>query len=377
MKQSDLSKPTRRICIVSPLSPPYGGVTIQAEKLIDRLRGENISVAVVKANVDFPSLLRPISKIKGVRTALNFVLFLMSLLNAVPRVDIVHHMACSHLYFFLITTPTILLSKLFRKRIIINYRGGEAEAFFNRWGFLARRVLALGDRIIVPSEFLREVFYRFGMEAKIVPNIVDLESFSFVQRDTFRPRLINTRHLEKLYNIECTLRAFKLIQQRYGDAELAIVGSGPERERLERFVRDHRLRNVIFYGHVPHTALPKLYNDYDIFINSSNADNLPGSLLEAAACGLPIVSTNAGGIPYLIKEGITGLLVGVNDDRALADKVSYLLENQQRAHELAKNAFLECRKYAWEDVYKKLKEIYCAGESTPSVASPEVTSKTL
>lgn len=109
-----------------------------------------------------------------------------------------------------------------------------------------------------------------------------------------------------------------------------------------------------FYGRLPHEKLPDIYDQYDILINASNIDNFPSSVVEAFASGLPVVSTNPGGIPYLVKDGEAGLLVNVNDCEALAQKVIFLLENPSFALEMARKARAECEKYKWEKVKKTL-----------------------
>ncbi|MFX0195823.1 MAG: glycosyltransferase, partial [Candidatus Hodarchaeota archaeon] len=91
-------------------------------------------------------------------------------------------------------------------------------------------------------------------------------------------------------------------------------------------------------------------HEYDIFVNASNVDNMPGAILEAFACGLPVVSTKTGGIPYILEDEVTGLLVNKYDCHAIADKAIQLLEDPELSLRLARNAREECQKYSWESV---------------------------
>ncbi|MBI1745197.1 MAG: glycosyltransferase family 4 protein [Acidobacteria bacterium] len=332
-------------------------MAVQAEKLIAGLRAEGMIVTVVSTNPVFPAAVRALARWPGVRTAVSLGLLARALWRFLPECDIVHHLSCSHLYFFIVTAPTAALCKLFRKPHIINYRGGEAERFFGRWAAAVRAILR-GCTVIVPSAFLQQVFARYDMKSRIVPNIADLERFTYRARKTLRPLCISTRNLEKLYNVRCTLEAFQLVQQVRPDAELLIAGDGSERAALERFVRDNGLPRVTFCGAVDHAAMAALYQQCDIFLNASIADNFPGAILEAAACGLPIVSSDAGGIPYLVEQGKTGLLVSVNDPRAMAEKILFLLNHPEYALELAENARSACRKYVWAAVYPQWLEVY-------------------
>lgn len=345
-------------------------MAVQAEKLIEGLRSEGHAVTVVPTNPAFPPSLRRLARVSGVRTAINFFLFLRALLRALPDCDLVHHLSCSHLYFFLATLPTVLLSRWFHKPVIINYRGGEAERFLQRWSAVIGPTLRAGC-VVVPSEFLQRIFTRFNIRSVVVPNIADLRRFTFRARRPLRPLCISTRNLDKLYNVQCTLEAFRMVQQVRPDAALGLAGDGAERPALERFVQERGLRHVTFFGAVDHQALPALYEQFDIFINASIADNFPGAILEAAACGLPVVSSNAGGIPDLVRDGKTGLLVPVNDARALADKVLFLLDHPELASALAHQAYAACLQYAWGTVYRQWLGIYqqlsgSAGATHPS-----------
>src|SRR5712692_7968046 len=134
-----------RVCVVTPLPPPYGGMAVQAEKLIAGLRSEGIDVSVVRTNLDFPPGFRWLSRVPGLRTLITLVFFVGALLRTVPSCDIVHHLSCSHLYFFIVTVPTVLVGRMFRKPVIINYRGGEAERFLERWVPLVRPILRAGS----------------------------------------------------------------------------------------------------------------------------------------------------------------------------------------------------------------------------------------
>src|SRR5205807_4081824 len=127
--------------------------------------------------------------------------------------------------------------------IVLNYRSGEAPDHLRR-SAVARTAIAAVDINVVPSRFLVDVFGRFGIDATIIPNIVDLDRFKFRERDPLRPRLLSTRNFEPLYNVSATIRAFALVQQRWPDATLTLVGGGPQEPQLLELVDQLRLRNV-------------------------------------------------------------------------------------------------------------------------------------
>src|SRR5262249_12716272 len=155
------------------------------------------------------------------------------------------------------------------------------------------------------------------------------------ERASFAPKLLVTRRLDPMYNVECVLRAFHAVQARYPEASLTVAGEGSEEQRLRAMVAQWAIPNVTFSGNVQHADLPALYPRHDIAVHSSNVDNFPGALVEAASCGLPIVTTRAGGIQQMIRDGHNGLLVDLNDDAALAARVISIIENPALGRSLA------------------------------------------
>jgi glycosyltransferase involved in cell wall biosynthesis len=327
-------------------------MAIQAQKIAKMLEGKGFEVLLVKTNADFPSWLAFFQRIKGVRSILTLVFFLRDLSEKLKRSDLVYFLSGFFNFFFWVTFPALFLVKVHKKKIILSARGGGARAFFSKHHLLLRPIFKCFDNITVPSEFLKIVFSEFyNIHPIIIPNIADLKQFRFRERIPVGPRLLVTRSLEDIYNVSCVIRAFKEVCDIYPNSKLGIVGDGTQRISLESMVSDLGLsESVIFYGRVNHEAIQKLYDDYDIFVNASNVDNLPGTILEAFASGLPVVSSNAGGIPFMVQQNITGLLVEKNDHTTLASKVIELLENPQLASQLARNAFSECRKYSPEYV---------------------------
>jgi len=353
------------VAVVAPFPPPSGGMSVQAAKLAERLTGEGIPVETVAVNPVLPRWSRWAESVPGLRTALREAVFLRRMLAVLPKVSVVHHLSASGLYFFLTTTPVTLLGRLWGRRVIVNYRGGLAESFLKRWGWLAVPILRMAHHVAVSSAFLQRVFGRHGVEASLLPNLADLERFHYRERMPLRPRLIVTRNLEPMYNVECVLRAFRAIQQRYPEATLCVAGSGSEQARLQKLAGELNLSGLTFLGAVRHEDLPQLYDDHHILVNASNVDNFPGSLLEAACCGLPVVTTAAGGIPDMIQDHQTGLLVGVNDHEALAGAVLELLAQPELALRLARAARRWVEQFCWERVYGSLLEHY----GLPSVAA--------
>src|SRR5205807_2030632 len=146
--------------------------------------------------------------------------------------------------------------------------------FFRSFGWLAGFVFKRANVITTPSEFLAEVIRNsFGLRVSIVPNILDITSFKYRQRNEIQPKLLVTRHLEKIYDIESVLRAFRAVQKNHPDASLWIAGTGDREKHLRQLASTWNLMNVRFLGHVSHEDLPAVYDQCDIYINASLVDN--------------------------------------------------------------------------------------------------------
>lgn len=350
----------KTLCIVSPYPPPLGGMAIQAQKMGKLLIESGYDVIAVRTNAELPASLGFFSRIKGVRTILTVLCFLKNLNTALRRTNVVYFLTGFFDFFFWVTYPGLILIKLRKKRVILSVRGGGARKFFNKYKRLLTPIFSQVDTFTAPSGFLRDVFKEyFNIEPVLLPNIADLEQFQYKNRTTFRPRIIVTRSLEDIYNVECVIRAFNLIHDQYPEAVLGIVGNGSRRADLEQLVKKLQLADCItFYGRVDHSRIQDFYEDHDIFMNASKVDNLPGTILEAFACGLPVVTTNPGGIPYMVEDGKTGVLVENNDCQGLAEKTIELLKFPEKANTLARNAREETYFYSWERIEKILFNLF-------------------
>ena len=347
------------IVLIAPKAPPYGGMALQAARLYDYMRSDSMPVVMQPSNPDFPPALGFLERARGLRPFLRLAVFCRQLWAKLPQAGVVHLFACSWEYFFFVVWPAAVLCRLRGTPLMVNYRGGDAPRFFGRFGWLAAPVFRAASEVTAPSAFLAELIAeRFGVQTRIVPNILDTSLFPFRQRTRFAPRLIVTRHLEKIYDIESVLKAFRAVQQRHGDASLEVVGSGSEERRLRELTAAWELRNVRFRGHVPHRELAAVYSTCDILINASVIDNFPGALLEASAAGLAIVSTDAGGIPFIYQNGKNAILVRIGDWQGLADGIEKVINDTELAATITRNGALVVKSCEWNHVRKILYRSY-------------------
>lgn len=346
-----------RIAIVAPSLDILGGQGVQARSLAQALAAEGFEVIFIPVNPRFPRGLRWLRRIPVARTLFNQCLYLAQLFK-VRQADVVHVYSASYWSFLLAPAPAILASQWFGKPVILNYHSGEAEDHLATWGLRVHPWLRRVDKIVVPSRYLQNVFARHGYRARVVRNMIDTSCFHYRERSQLRPRLLSNRNLEAHYGIDTTLKAFALLRKQWPQARLKIAGYGSERARLEEWVRSEGLEGVEFVGRVEPEAMPRLYDEADIFVNSSLIDNQPISILEAFAAGLPVVSTPVGDIPAMLRSQQNGTLVPRDDPAAMAAAISLLLEAPEEAVTMARSARKEVEQYTWPRVRGAWTDVY-------------------
>ncbi|MEO5817804.1 MAG: glycosyltransferase family 4 protein [Gemmatimonadaceae bacterium] len=363
-----------RVVLVGPSMDILGGQAVQVTRLLRRLRElEGIEVEFLAVNPRLPGPLRLLQRIKYVRTIATSIAYGLSLLAQIRKYDVVHAFSASYTSYLLAPLPAMLVARLYGKRIVLNYRSGEASDHLAK-SPLAVRTMRLADEIVVPSGYLVEVFAQFGLHARSILNFVDLDNLDYRERTVTRPTFLSNRNLEPLYNVGCTLRAFGVIQQQEPDAVLTVVGDGSERASLEALARELGLRNVEFAGKVPPQRMREFYDAADVYLNSPNIDNMPNSVIEAFASGLPVVTTNAGGIPFIVTDGETGFMSACDDHEALARNALALVRTSGLAHAVAARARNVClTRYVWEAVAVEWETLYRGLVRRNGVAAPQST----
>ena len=345
------SNRVKDVLIVAASMDIVGGQAVQAVRLVDHLKKEpSVTVDFLPVNPRLPGPLRKLQSIKYVRTITTSNLYWLKLLATIPRFDVIHIFSASYFSFLLAPAPAIAVARMFGKRIVLNYHSGEAEDHLQRWSRTSIPMLKQCDEIVVPSAYLVRVFAKFGLPATAIFNVIDFGRLTFRERNTLRPMFLSNRNFEAHYGVDIVLRAFSLIQQRFPEASLKVAGDGPYRDALQQLAADLKLRNVEFLGMVDRARMAELYNEADCFLNGSRIDNQPLSILESFASGLPVVTTNAGGIPDMVTHGVTGLMVEMDDHEALARSAIDLFEQPGLALRLTTEAQKECRRYTWEAV---------------------------
>ena len=348
-----------RLCIMAPSLDIFGGQARQAVRLIAGLRSEHaVDVSFIPHNPRLPGPLRLLQRITYVRTIVTSLYYWLILLARVWKYDVIHIFSASYFSYLFCCMPAILIGKMYRVKVLVDYRSGEAEDHLRNWKLTAVPVLRLADIIVVSSGYLQSVFAQFGLRTRTIVDIVELDTFAYRDRKPIRPVFLTSRLHEPLYNVPCVLRAFALIQERFPDATLTVAGDGWMRPQLEELARELQLKNTEFVGRVDFARMPALYDAHDIYLTATDLDNMPGSVIECLACGVPVVTTDAGGVPYLVSHEKTALIVSRGDHRAMAAGAIRLLEDNELALRLTRAGRESARQFTWPEVRVKWLQAY-------------------
>ena len=350
------------VILVGPLPPPAGGMATQTVQLGHLLTDAGASVHIVQTNLPY----RPawLAGVPGLRALMRLLCYVRRLWRALRSggATVMHLMANSGWSWHLFAVPAIVVARLHGVPVVVNYRGGGAAAFLaaqHRW---VRPILARAQVLILPSRFLLEIFARYGVEGRIVPNVIDLDLFFPPMAPRERspaPHLVVTRHLEAIYDNACALRACARLVGAYPGIRLTIAGTGPERAALERLAHELGIQPCVrFVCQLSRQDVAELYRHADVMLNPSRAGNMPNSVLEAMASGVVVVSTDVGGVPYLIEDGRTGLLVAAGDDQAMAEAVARVCSDEALRRRLVDAAREEVGRYRWSEVAPLLASAY-------------------
>lgn len=349
------------IGLIGPLPPPYGGMANQTRQLCNLLKSEGIQVSIVQTNAAYKPKIA--GNIRGVRAFFRIIPYLLKLWGLAGKADVMHVMANSGWSWHLFSAPAVWIGWLRKTPVIINYRGGEARGFFNRSIRWVKPIMMRASVVIVPSGYLEKIFSDFGFSSDIIPNIINLERFRPKNAEMLNasstPHIVVTRNLEPIYGIPTAIKAISILQKTWPNVRLSIAGSGPQRRELEELVEQLNLGEVvIFTGKLNPDEVAALYQQADVMLNPTTVDNMPNSVLESLACGVPVVTTNVGGVPYIVENEKNALMVNAGDAEAMAKQVSRLLKDPALTRDLVSAGLEEVAQFKWSVVKNKWLSLY-------------------
>lgn len=340
------------------MPPPAGGMANQTRQLGELLRMVGARVQLVQTNRPYAPAWA--GRLPAVRALCRLVPYVFALWRAAARADVMHVMSNSGWAWHLFSAPAVWIAWLRRVPVLVNYRGGEAADFLARSALLVRATMGRAALLAVPSGFLQQIFARHGMAAAVLPNIVDLRRYRpRPERRALGAHVVVTRNLEPLYDNATAIHAFALLAAARPEARLTIAGTGPQEAELKRLAAQLGVaERVRFAGRLDRDEVAALMNQADLGLNPSLVDNMPNSVLEAMAAGVPVVSTRVGGVPFMVEDECTALLVPPRDAAAMALAMQRILDDTSLWARLADNGLAEVHRYTWAAVAPVLAGFY-------------------
>ncbi|MCP4549347.1 MAG: glycosyltransferase family 4 protein [bacterium] len=262
------------------------------------------------------------------------------------------------------------LAKRLGKKLVLWLHGGNLPQLATSSPRWVRRVLERGDEIVAPTTFLGNLATRARCSVRIIPNFVRIREYDYRRRLRVRPRLLWMRTFHEIYQPQMAVRV--LASLRRSHAEATLVMAGQEKGLFEptcRLAESLGLAGAVrFPGFLDAAGKRRELARHDIFLNTNRIDNTPVSLVEAAASGLPIVTTDVGGIPHLLRHGESALLVPDGDVEAMARAVDQLLRDPKLTQRLSQNGRLMAESCDWPAIRTRWRNLL--DELVPRRSSP-------
>ena len=292
----------------------------------------------------------------------NKLLKFLDILTFLPlnrrKYDVIHLQAHSR-YNIISVIVALFWAKVLNKKMIMMYYGGAAREFFSISTVFFRNLFVHIDEIIVAGRYVQSVFDDLKINTTLIPHILNIEKWSFRHRTSSNYNLIWVRHLLNDYNPLMLLRVFKKLKIEYPELKLKIIGSGYLHDEMKAYILDNSLVDIEMLGRVSDAELKSSLDWADVFINTTNVDNQPVSVLEAMTCGCPVVSTNPGGIPDIITHQKNGLLSDPGDVEAMGRNIKSLFENNDLYSSLSFNGREFIKSFFSKDViFEKWIRVY-------------------
>jgi glycosyltransferase involved in cell wall biosynthesis len=248
------------------------------------------------------------------------------------------------------------------KPYVLTLHGGGLPEFAKTERRRVQRLLRHAKAVTVPSQYLLHQMAENREDLTHLPNGLQVAAYAARRpRQTLQPRLIWLRAFHNVYNPTMAVRVIARLKNEFPSIQLTMVGPDKGDFSREGTLAVAEIHDVLPHlrvqDSIPKAQVPDLLSTGDVFLNTTNVDNTPVSVLEAMASGLCVVSTNVGGIPYLLQSGQDGLLVPADDDKAMAAEVRRLLTDGALAKRIQAASLNKVRRFDWGTVLPQWQRI--------------------
>ncbi|MBS1627070.1 MAG: glycosyltransferase family 4 protein [Bacteroidetes bacterium] len=257
-------------------------------------------------------------------------------------------------------TVSVYLLKLINKQTILIIHGGSIPERMKTKpnGYL--RVIQKVDTVVCPSNFIIHHLKQYNIHALLIENVLCLTDYQFHKKNEIQPKLFWMRTFEDAYNPLMAVHVLSILKKKYSNATMVMAGRDDGLlNATQMLAHALNINNAIAYpGYITNAQKNELAEQCDVYICTNKIDNAPVTFIEMFCLGLPVVSVNSGGIPFLVKDGENALLVNYNDAEAMVEKIEWLIQHTQEANKLITNALATSRNYDEEVVVKKWEHLF-------------------
>ncbi|EJG06788.1 glycosyl transferase group 1 [Methanofollis liminatans DSM 4140] len=355
-----------RIALLVMMFPPknLGGTEIASYNIAKHLARRNHEVHVITSSDPGVPNYKSESGFFIHRTVLNhtkyigIVLFAITSMIQVTKIrpDIIHaqNITMGMIAFF--------GKKFFKIPYVVWGRGSDVHLQWKFKKYVSKIVLNNADVSIALSQNMKDEMQKLSKkDIYVIPNGIDPAIFkeSKVKKDYTGTKIIYVGSLLPIKGVKYLIKAMQILHPTNPDIHLTIVGDGSDRRSLEQMVHEYALvQNISFVGKLPHKDIPQWLCNNNILVLPSNSEGMPNVLLEAMAAGLPVVATNVGGIPDIIKNKRNGYLVEPKNPQEIAEKIQYLINNSQMRKIISEQNKMDSQRYNWNNIVQNLDSLY-------------------
>ena len=244
-----------------------------------------------------------------------------------------------------------LLAQWYRLPYIPILHGGDLQNRLKKSKTISRFVFGNAAKNISPSKYHYNFFKSAGYRVEYIPNFIDISNYKIKYRHALTPMLLWVRSFHTIYNPTLAIKILYALRQHYTNAHLCMVGPAKDGslKECQKLSNEYGISDsVTFTGSLSKMQWVALSEQYDMFINTTNYDNMPVSVIEAMALGLPVISTNAGGLPFLIENGFDGMLVEKGDVQGFVSAIGTLMKDESYVNEMTLRARNKVEQFDWK-----------------------------
>jgi L-malate glycosyltransferase len=254
--------------------------------------------------------------------------------------------------YFIIADVVSRVCNILGLHLIMILHGGGLPTFVRAFPNWTRRTLRRAQSLVAPSGFIAHEIGLHGFTVRVIPNVINLHEYTYCERSKIFPKLLWMRSFHAIYNPEMAIKVLARLRMIQPQATLTLAGKDKGLEdNLKMLSKQLGVDSAVrFVGFLDMKAKLEEMSDADIYLNTNRVDNMPVSVIEARAMGLPVVATNVGGLPFVIEHGIDGLLVKDNDVEGMVTEIVRLLSDPELARQISTNGRIVAEQSGWDAV---------------------------